>query len=156
MQAECWILTNLFNRTEIYPGIALHQPYAGLVRLNIKRLETRMNRCNHRGTVVICATNTFLTEVSIEQRAQLVPERVSRDEYNAAVYLTGCVVAIATLIDCRLLTKNDEPIARFWSDDDAGKRYAWELLDIRQVIPRKVRCMPGWFPVERSLVEVAA
>lgn len=149
-------MNSLFNNPAFLPGIALHQPYAGLVRLKIKELETRMSRCHHRGPVVICATLTFLTAVSIEQRAQLVPERVSTEAYNAAVYLTGCVVALANIVDCRLLTKEDEPRSRFWRDADAGKRYAWELQDIQPLVPRKIRCMPGWFPVPRALVEVAA
>jgi hypothetical protein len=149
-------MNDLFNSADFLPGISLHQPYAGLVRLRIKELETRMYQCHKRGPVVICATSTFLTTVSIEQRAQLVPDRVSTDAYNAAVYLTGCVIALANLVDCRLLTKADEPRSRFWSDADAGKRYAWELQDIQPLVPRKIRCMPGWFPVPRALVEVAA
>lgn len=147
-------MTNVFNDPNVYPAIALHQPYAGLVRLGIKELETRMMRCTHRGPVLICATSTYITVTSIRQRAVHVPSRVTTEQYNAAVYLTGCMVALAEIVDCRLLTKADEPRACFWSDDDAGRRYAWELKDIRPVFPRKVRCMPGWFPVERSLVEV--
>lgn len=144
----------LFDDPGAYPAIALHQPYAGLVRLGIKELETRMMRCSYRGTVLICATTTYVTVTSIQQRTKHVPARVTTEQYNAAVYLTGCMVALAELVDCRLLTKADEQRACFWSDNDAGRRYAWELKDIRPVIPHKVRCMPGWFPVQRSLVEV--
>mgnify|MGYP006316843473 FL=1 len=147
-------MIDLFNDPSFLPGIALHQPYAGLARLGIKELETRMNRCNYRGPMVICATRTFITAKSVEQRAKWVPLRASTDQYNAAVYPVGCVLALAQIVDCRLLVESDEPRSCFWDPADAGKRYAWELKDIQPLVTHPIRCMPGWFPVSRKLVEV--
>ena len=144
----------LFNQADILPGIALDQPFAGLVRLGLKDLETRMFRVHKRGMVVICATMKTRTNEQIEQRVRHVPSRVSSMDFTVATAWNGCVVALANLVDCRLLTKADESRACFWSDADAGKRYAWELQDIRPLVPHPIRCMPGFFAVNRSLVEV--
>jgi hypothetical protein len=145
---------NLFDNPDVLPGIALHQPYAGLVRLGIKDIETRMHQCHYRGRVVICATRVFSPNLEAEHRAKLVPSRVSSMDFTVAMSWLGCVMAIAELVDCRLLAKSDEPRSCFWSDDDAGKRYAWILKDIQRTATRPIRCMQGWFPVPCGLVKV--
>ena len=144
---------NLFDNPDVLPGIAVHQPHAGLVRLGLKDIETRMFQCHQRGQVVICATRTYRADLAHVLREKIKPARWL-PLFDEATVILGRVVAIANLVDCRLLTKADEPRAFFWSDDDAGKRYAWILQDIRRTVPRPVRCMPGWFPVPRALVEV--
>jgi hypothetical protein len=147
---------SLFDRPDILPGLAVDQPYAGLVRLLIKDLETRMFRVHKRGAFVVCATNKVRHAELRALRAKLVPSRVSADDFDAATALLGCVVAQANIVGCRLLVKADEPRSCFWSDADAGRRYAWELADIRPLVPRSVRCMPGFFPVDLANIQQVA
>ncbi len=147
---------DLFADPDVLPGRAIDQPYAGLIRLGLKTLETRLFRVHKRGPFVVCATRREKTDFAALRRirAQLVPQRIAAEVFDAAVELHGCSLALATITGCRLLTKADEPISFFWRDDDAGKRWAWEMSGIHSLRPHPVSCMPGFFPVDRRIVVV--
>ncbi len=145
----------LFERTDIYPGLGLDQPYAGLVRLKLKRLETRMYQTHQRGEFVVCATLTVQHAI-VESLRKMVLENgwCTAEEYDTATSLLGCHMALVELAGCRNLEMADLPRSFFWNQSEAGKRKAWELENIRATETNRVRCMPGFFPIPREQVQL--
>lgn len=145
-------MPELFGREDILPGCAVDQPYAGLIMLGLKDLETRLRRVHKRGPIVVCATRKIRMEDLRRLRSILVPARVSAEAFDAAVGLVGCVVATGSIVGCRVLTQEDWPRALFWDGKDPRTRWAWELANVRPTVPAPIRCMPGFFPVPRALI----
>ena len=122
----------------IIKAISLKQPWASLVGVKIKTLETRTWGTTHRGPLLIVASKGF--------------------DYGAIEYLTGrklpieiapvgAAICVADLIDCRRMVDTDEVAA---CCPVYPKARARELENIRPVPNFKVRGFPGLFNVDLS------
>ena len=122
-------------------ALTLWQPWASLVAVGAKKIETRSWYTKHRGSLAIHAAKSF----GLEQRAYAYSEPVWPYMKNIwshgkpIVPYLGTIVAIVTLADCIEMTP--EFIAavpeaeRFFGDYQPG-RYAWMLTDVRlQISP---------------------
>lgn len=145
----------LFERPDVLPGLGLDQPYAGLVRLGLKNLETRMFTTHQRGTFIVCATMKTQRPIMESIRKMVLEEGgCTEAEFDEATSFLGRQMAQVKLVGCRNLELADLPRSFFWSNAEAGKRKAWELEDIRPTVPNRVRCMPGFFPIPRDQVQL--
>jgi hypothetical protein len=143
----------LFSDPKILPAIALHQPFAGAVRLcgfgyPAKRDETRENQTTRRGWVVICSTTTREDRPDVVEQLQRVG--VPEQEIEQAIAPLGQALAIGKIVRIRPPAEASYERALYLDPDDP--RYSWELDEIWPLSPFPVRCMPGFFPLDREQV----
>lgn len=127
-------------------AITILQPFASLIAIGKKRLETRSWETKYRGPIAIHSgigskyiklsrSEPFYSSLWDEnQREMLIKERENSLPY-------GCIIAIADLTHC--LKINDSQI--YYLEKDKSKelsfgffaigRYAWELANVRQITP---------------------
>ena len=122
------------------PARSLSQPYAGLVALGLKTIETRKTRTNIRGPFVVCST--------------LTPDCAAWDRLRDRIpawampycYIYGYALGLVDITGCRPLVPADEPQSWFY----APNRWAWLLANPRTLTPFQVRGFQGWFRVPRA------
>lgn len=112
----------------IYKALSVKQPWANLIASGKKTIETRTWRTNYRGLILICSSKNPPT-----------PEPA------------GCVVAMAELYDCRILSNRDEKAA---CCDCSYGGYAWMLRNIQRVKPVPVKGELGIFTVDIEPPEI--
>jgi len=144
-------------------ALSLYQPWASLVAIGAKRIETRSWPTNYRGPLAIHAAKNCPIEA--EEIALAEPfQRALReaginfdgDEPLCRVVPCGAIVAIVNLTDCRkipvilpaALVMSDE---YYFGDYTAG-RYAWEMEGARK-LPEPVKAtgrqgLWNWEPPE--------
>lgn len=145
---------SLFGDPDLIPARALWQPYAGLVRLGFKTIETVSTQTTYRGPFLITAAWVMDVSARVRFRHLLVSRGlVSLEEYDEATSLHGVAMAATNITDCRPLTQEDFKRAFWWKPEE--KRYGWILEDTKKVRPFNVRAMPGFFGVNRELVTKA-
>ena len=91
-------------------ALSIKQPWANLIASGEKTIETRTWATAYRGELALCSSAS----------PRIAP--------------AGCVVAVATLIDCRPMTRADEAAAQCQSEPG---RWSWVLSAVR-VLPRPV------------------
>ena len=96
--------------------ISVKQPWANLISNGNKTIETRTWNTNYRGELLIASSK------------------------KPDVYPAGCVVALATLIDCRDMELEDEDFACCQYRDGLK---AWVLDNIRKVRPIPIKGQLG-------------
>ena len=126
----------------LIPALTLRQPWASLVALGAKRIETRSWRTSYRGWLAIHAGMTLpaadrlLCEQEPFRAALLRDTTLDLTRPLAAQLPRGCVLAVAWLDSC-LPMKNidlpDEPERSF--GDYAPGRYAWYLSRVCRLTP---------------------
>ena len=104
-------------------AISLHQPWASWIAEGKKTIETRMWPTRYRGPLLICSTKSP----------------------KVAGHLQGKALCIVKLVDCRLMTKADEPAAM--CEYEPG-RWAWVLDEITPIEPFAVRGSQGFYEVD--------
>lgn len=104
-------------------ALSAHQPWASMIASGSKTIETRTWSTNYRGDLLICSTRS--------PKIMGLP--------------SGKALCFANLIDCRPMTRDDEPAARCQLFDGA---FAWVLAEIRQVIPFRVRGQQGLYNID--------
>jgi len=105
-------------------AICLKQPYASLIAEGKKTIETRTWATKYRGDILIVASKS--------PKVQDLP--------------TGVALAVATIINCRPMVKEDEGAA---CCEIYPRAVAWELTNIRPVVsPYPVEGQLGIFDVD--------
>lgn len=104
-------------------AICVKQPWASMIAMGKKTIEVRAWQTTHRGDILIVASKN--------PRIDGLP--------------TGQAIAIATIVDCRPMTPEDETAACCPFYDGA---YAWQLSNIRQIEPFTVAGKLGLFEVK--------
>lgn len=115
-------------------ALSVHQPWAGLLALGTKTIETRTYKTAHRGPVVICSTR----KDSMPYRHIIVLSGLWDPDKNfpEPCAVLGHALAIADLVDCRPMTDDDiEPAV---SERYHGA-WAWVFENAQQYIPLPVR-----------------
>ena len=115
-------------------AISLKQPWASLIAIGKKTIETRTWKTNYRGELLIVSSKTF-------------DKNFPHHNFFEVFYEIplGKALAIANLIDCRPMTIADEEEAMYPCEPG---RYAWILSDIREIKPFPVKGSLGIYEVE--------
>ena len=108
-------MTKLFDDPEIIPARALWQPYAGLVALGLKAIETCKTETNLRGDLVVCAGWTLDLSALVRVRSLLVPHVVPLDVFEAATSVHGVAMAVVNVTGCRRLVESDRRRSFWWN-----------------------------------------
>lgn len=162
-------------------ALSLTQPWATLIAIGAKKVETRSWQTSHRGLIAIhaakglgpvggqrgldgqCSVEPFLTVLTKYGCGRPWPE-LSKDVRLCMMPL-GAIVAIARIADClstgehemivppwiKQLSENERAFGNYWPD-----RYGWLLEDVK-VLDRPVPCNGAlglWEVPEEVAVEV--
>lgn len=131
--------------------ISLWQPWATLIAIEAKLIETRHFYINHRGPLLIHAAKTT-------QELSVCDEYHFKRVLAAAGYLTpskplplGAIVAMVDLVDCVRTEKIRDSLSeqeRAFGNYADG-RYGWKMANVQIVEPAvAMRGMQGLFEVE--------
>lgn len=122
---------------EKIPAISLWQPWATLIVIGAKKIETRSWPITHRGLIAIHAARHFG-----EFEGALCGKHPFREALAAAGYTdvaqlpTGAIVGTAELVECTVITRYNLPEEpeRSFGDYRPG-RFRWFLQQARQISP---------------------
>lgn len=130
-------------------ALTLHQPYATLIALGAKKIETRSWPTPHRGMLAIHAAATMPHDVQLALTHPAFVDKLrpagftldARGEWQGLPL--GAVVAVCHVVDCvRVEALETTPIS-IWEwhfGDYTPGRYAWKLGDVRALaIPIRTR-----------------
>jgi len=109
-------------------AISVKQPWANMIASGRKTIETRVWATDYRGRLLIVSSKT----------PHIPP--------------AGCAVAVAELVECRPMVKEDEPAA---CCPVYPKAVAWVLRNVRAVRPFPVRGRLGLYEVADAAVPAA-
>jgi len=128
-------------------ALSVMQPWATLIALGAKRIETRSWSTSYRGPLAIHASSRMSREAVLSLRAPPMREALAAGGYqqgsgpasNPCGLPLGVVIAVVTLVDVQRITQQHVPAEpeRSFGDYTPG-RFAWFMRD--------VRCLPE--PVE--------
>jgi hypothetical protein len=109
----------------VFRAIAVRNPHAVRIALNVKRIETRCWPTPYRGAILICST------------------------VRPRVYPNGYALCVAELVDCRRMTAEDEVDACVALYD----AYSWVLENVRPITPFGVQGRQRffWVPVPSGI-----
>ncbi len=115
-------------------AISLYQPWASLIALGLKRIETRGWLTHYRGPLAIHATNYFPPLAKMAFREGRIWEALSlRGLTDWRALPRGAVLCIADLVDCERIgpafVMPPDPELSF--GDFRPSRYAWRLANVR-------------------------
>ncbi len=112
--------------------VSIIEPWASLIKENIKNIETRSWKTNYRGKIYIHASKK-----PIPKKDKRINKLVNLLEDKDFKY--GHIIAEATLVDCIYMDKEflnniaNNGIEYMCGEYSEG-RYAWVLKDIRPLI----------------------
>lgn len=117
-------------------ALTLIQPWATLIALGEKRIETRSWRTNYRGTIAIHAGK------KIDNPSMFDPLYISvLKKHGITIPPTGQIIAICNLIDVlpteKIRSQLQEKEVYFGNYSD--NRFAWILDDVKTITPVKVK-----------------
>lgn len=140
--------------------LTLTQPWASLVAIGAKKIETRSWRTAYRGLLLIHAAKGP-GDLGWQQMNHLCrneePFRsvLKLDKHPADVLPLGAIVAVCRLVDCRIIGRELNGAATIAADDMitavpipgnelafgdySPGRYAWLLTDVR-ALPEPIPC----------------
>ena len=125
-------------------ALSIKNPYAQLIAQGYKTLEIRSRNTHYRGDILICASSSRVYWFNV------TPKAVELDYLFETVYQNaGCAIAIATITDCRPMTKQDEQAA--WCEFQEGK-FAYVLENVRTINPFLVKGQLGFFNVDLPIL----
>jgi hypothetical protein len=143
----------------IIRGLSLLQPWASLVEVGAKKIETRSWSTPYRGWIAIHASKRFAADDKIllgNERFRNALLSVYPNPLES--YLpTGAIIAVARLVDC--LSTNTSPIPdetedEFWFGDYSPNRWMWRFDDVTR-LTRPIPCIGalGLWPLPEEIVE---
>ena len=114
--------------------ISIKEPFATLIKENIKNIETRSWKTNYRGEIYIHAS-----KVSDKTRTQELSDLTKNLKMN-----NGNIIAKATLVDCKYMDQEfikeiKQNETEYLCGDYKEGRYAWILKDIKKIKPIKAK-----------------
>lgn len=106
----------------VYNAISIQQPWANEIALGRKTIETRTWSVKYRGELLIASSGS----------PRIAP--------------AGFAVAIAELVDCRPMTRDDEAHAGcYWY----GGAIAWVLAQVSPIAPFRLTGRLGLYAIKR-------
>lgn len=130
-------------------AISLWEPWATLMALGLKHVETRSWSTNYRGPLLICAAKRkmdadgifVLDRVHEYHRTCRIPEVNFFPHYGQAV----CIVDLTRCDE--IVPFEPNALEHFLGDYTPG-RFAWTTDNLRKITPFAVRGSQGFFEVE--------
>lgn len=120
-------------------ALTIYEPWASLVALGAKKIETRSWPTNYQGPLAIHAGKTIRSEfLNLAWQepfySALKPLHGSVNGKRSIKYHFGCVIAIARLVDCIEIRPDNVPSGpeRYFGDYRRG-RYMWVLRDVKRL-----------------------
>ena len=118
-------------------AVSLTQPWATLVAIGAKKLETRSWPTYHRGPLLIHAAKGFPRHARAICHTDPFSETLQRAGYKHASELpTGAIIGIVTLVGCSSTAKalkGIDPVEHAFGDYGPG-RFAWQLTEALQLV----------------------
>ena len=116
-----------------YTAISIKQPWANMIALGYKTIETRKWKTNYRGPLLICASKT------VDHRAamtayDLEPERFSRGHFNQPRGVAICLVDLmgcTRTYDCSVLELDE--LAKKACCEVTPFMCCWHLENVRRL-----------------------
>ena len=127
-------------------AISLKQPWATLVALGAKTIETRAWGTTYRGDVLIVSSKKPATSAELLWAMQILLE-VAGIHADSQDFVLGAAVCVVQLADCRSMTTDDERGALCHVTPG---RQAWVLKRIRRVKPFDVKGSLGLYEVKHT------
>lgn len=132
------------NYGDIMKVLSIKEPYASLIMMNIKKIETRSFKTKYRGELYIHASLSKSNQNS--ELSKLISP------------MYGEIICKCSLVDCVLMTdefienlKKENPMEYKCRHYEVG-RYAWILEDIKIIKPIKAKGKLGiWNFYENNL-----
>jgi hypothetical protein len=127
-------------------ALTLWEPWASLIALGAKKIETRSWPTNYRGPLAIHAS---VRPPSLDNYVQVITDALYAD--GPHLFHLGCVIAIVDLVDCVKMTQDMITYLRLsepgrnelaFGHWDPG-RYAWILASPRRIEPVPSRGKQG-------------
>ena len=122
--------------------LSINQPWATLIALGAKRIETRSWSTSYRGLLAIHASGRMSREAAMSLRAPRIREALAAGGYyqggnpasNPCGLPLGAVIAVVTLVDVQRITPDHVPTEpeRSFGDYTPG-RFAWFLYVVRRL-----------------------
>ena len=114
--------------------ISIKEPYATLIKENIKNIETRSWKTNYRGEIYIHASKTS---------SKITDTKILELTKNLKMS-NGNIIAKATLVDCKYMDQEfineiKQNKTEYLCGEYKKGRYAWILKDIEKINPIKAK-----------------
>ncbi|MBE9036019.1 ASCH domain-containing protein [aff. Roholtiella sp. LEGE 12411] len=128
--------------TTTIKAISLHQPWASLIPMRLKKYETRSWATNYRGPLLICAAKKTSAQqqqiyANIFYKYQI--QLAETDNWLEWDDLPkGCAVVLVDLTDCIRMTPtfiDQQPQTELDTGDWTVGRFAWKFKKIRRIMP---------------------
>ncbi|NDJ25961.1 ASCH domain-containing protein [Nostoc sp. B(2019)] len=126
----------------IVKAISLHQPWASLIPMGLKKYETRSWATSYRGPLLICSAKKTSTQqqqiyanIFYKYQVQLAETDNWLDWDDLP---RGCAIARVNLTDCIRMTQtfiDEQPQTEIDCGDWTVSRFAWKLESIRRIMP---------------------
>jgi len=123
-------------------ALSLMEPWATLIALGAKRIETRSWSTSYRGPLAIHASRSMSREAATSLHASKIQEALEAGGYhqgsgprsNPYGLPLGAVIAVVTLVDVQRITLKNIPAEpeRSFGDYSPG-RFAWFLQDVHRL-----------------------
>lgn len=130
-------------------AISLIQPWATLIALGAKTIETRMWGTQYRGNILIAASKKRPPKEMLYWGFEILIKRgIIEDqiEFQSLTYPLGKVLCVAEIVACRPMTTTDEQAALC---EVTPGRMAWVLRNIRQIKPFDIKGALGLYEVPK-------
>ncbi|WP_414545721.1 ASCH domain-containing protein [Nostoc sp. CCY0012] len=147
--------------TTIIKAITLHQPWASLVPMGLKKYETRSWATSYTGPLLICAAKKTSREQKLHHQyflnkyQQILTTTDNYIEWDDLPF--GCAVALVNLTDCIRMTPafiSEQPQTELDTGDWRVGRFAWQMDNIRRIVPAiPIVGKQGLFDAEVELPE---
>lgn len=128
--------------TTIIKAISLHQPWASLITMGLKKYETRSWATSYRGPLLICAAKKTSTEQKLYHQYFL--NKYQQILTNTGNYIEwedlpfGSAIALVDLTACISMTEafiKEQVQTELDTGDWRVGRFAWKLDNIRRIVP---------------------
>ena len=139
-----------------YKALSVWEPWASLIARGKKTIEMRSWSTPHRGPLIICSAKNkskpVMEAIESYKEAKTIPPFFRP--------LFGKTLALANLVDCRVLTNEDRDAccmvgAGFDLEDPENKTYGWILEDVKALTPEDVTVEQGLFSVWTSPLKIS-
>ncbi|MBD2439838.1 ASCH domain-containing protein [Nostoc sp. FACHB-110] len=145
--------------TQIIKAISLHQPWATLIPMGLKKHETRSWSTSYRGPLLICAAKR--TSIHQELTHNYFLSKYQQILANTDNYIEwedlpfGYAVALVDLTACISMNQgfiDQQPQTELDTGDWRVGRFAWRLDNIRRIVqPISITGKQGLFNAQIDL-----
>jgi hypothetical protein len=145
--------------------ISLYNPWAYLISIGAKKIETRSWYTSHRGLLLIHAADKWNKNLADICNQEPFYSALKSDNqiFSKNIFSFGCIIAMVDLYDCqKIINKNEsfnfvnsllpEGDEYSFGDYNIG-RYMWLLRNIRRIESIRFRGNQGLFNVPNEIIK---